>query len=124
MGAWELPTYALIATVLQLGVVAWSGFVTYSPHWHEKLDADHANVGFPLVASGTLLLTISMWLCAYIVDEGTVEQTWRRKVLFRISSFRYDLDLLTLDCRKLSRMVMTKVRREIRFLNHQRRKLT
>jgi hypothetical protein len=83
---WERWFYALLATVLQLGVIAWSGVTCFSPKWKERLPGFKTLPGFCLLVIGTLLLTVSMWLCAQIVDKGTVEHTWVRMVRYQSPS--------------------------------------
>ena len=67
----ELVIYALIASVLQAAVLGWSSHA----HKH-KLSASKPSVGFPLQAIGTMLLTLSLVLCAGIIDNGSRERQW------------------------------------------------
>jgi hypothetical protein len=80
---WEPWLYAGLATAFQLGVIVWSGVICFSPKWKKRLPGFKALPGFCLLAVGTLLLTISMWLCAQVVDRGTVEREWVRMVCCR-----------------------------------------
>ncbi len=69
----ELVTYAFIATILQVAVLGWSFYA----HKH-KLTGSKPSVGFPLQAAGTVLLTLSLVLCAGIIDRGSCEHHWLR----------------------------------------------
>ena len=77
----ELWLYAAFATILQTAVLVWSGFVAYSPHARKnpQLTSIESTVGFPLQATGTVLLTWSLVLCAGIIDKATLERHWRRE---------------------------------------------
>lgn len=83
ISSWESWVYALLATLCQLGVIGWSGVICLSPRWKKRLPAFKPVLGFCLLAAGTLLLTISMWMCAQVVDQGTVERRWVRMVRCR-----------------------------------------
>lgn len=76
----ELSFYALIATILQAGVLAWSGWIAYSAKakGSSVLKSSKGNIGFPLLAAGTFLLTLSLILCARIIDHGSTETHWVR----------------------------------------------
>ena len=67
----ELVVYALIATILQVAVLGWSSYA-----YKRKLTGSHPSVGFPLQAAGTVLLTLSLVLCAGIIDNGSRERHW------------------------------------------------
>ena len=69
----ELVTYAFVATILQVAVLGWSFYA----HKH-KLTGSKPSVGFPLQAAGTVLLTLSLVLCAGIIDRGSCEHHWLR----------------------------------------------
>ena len=70
----ELAIYAFIATILQVAVLGWSAYA----HRH-KLTGSNPSVGFPLQAAGTVLLTLSLVLCAGIIDNGSYERHWSIK---------------------------------------------
>lgn len=76
----ELVMYAFFATMLQVIVLGWSGFLAYSSFAHRnKFTGLRASVGFPLQAAGTLLLTLSLVICASIIDNGSCERHWLRE---------------------------------------------
>ena len=70
----ELIIYAFIATILQVSALGWS----YWAHKH-KLTGSKPSIGFPLQVAGTVLLTLSLVLCAGIIDNGSLEQQWLRE---------------------------------------------
>jgi len=73
---WELYAAAIFGVVLQLGILVYFGVATCYlafPKGEEPV-ASHA---FPSTATGTFLLVFGMLLCAYIVESGTSETTYR-----------------------------------------------
>ena len=72
--------YAVVATLLQSAVLAWSGFVAYSGYakGRSQLAGSKPLIGFWLQIAGTLCLTISLILCASIIDNGSSERHWLR----------------------------------------------
>ena len=91
----ELWLYAAFATILQTAVLVWSGFLAYSPYVrkHPQLTGIKPMVGFSLQATGTVLLTWSLVLCAGIIDKATLERHWARegKSHIRTMSGLFDL---------------------------------
>lgn len=70
----EVMVCAVVATGLQIGVLAWS--------WHakeRKLSALKPVVGFWLQTIGTVVLTLSLIVCAGIIDNGSCERCWLSK---------------------------------------------
>jgi hypothetical protein len=76
----ELALSAVIGTILQAAVLVFSGFIVYSSWGKKKLGDSDSKAGFPLLAIGTILITISMTLCAQVIDYSTKEERWIRKV--------------------------------------------
>lgn len=75
-----LVACAFIATVLQAIVLVWSGILAYSSFTHRhKLSGLKPLIGFPLQATGTVLLTLSLVLCAGIINNGSCERHWLRE---------------------------------------------
>lgn len=71
---------ALIATVLQAIELVWPGILAYSSFAHRcKLTGLKPSIGFPLQAAGTVLLTLSLVLCAGIINNGSCERHWMRE---------------------------------------------
>ncbi|KAK0514771.1 hypothetical protein JMJ35_003388 [Cladonia borealis] len=67
----ELVLYALFASILQAGVLGWSSYA----HKH-ALSGSNSLVGLLLQATGTVLLTLGLVLCAGIIDNGSRERHW------------------------------------------------
>ena len=75
----ELIMCTFIATILQVAVLAWSGFLAYSSYAQShKLTGLKSSVGFPLQAAGTMFLTLSLVLCVGIIDNGSCERHWSK----------------------------------------------
>ena len=75
----ELVSCAFIAASLQSLVLVWSGYLANSPPNHRLgLSGSKPVVGFSLQAVGTLLLTMSLILCARIINKSTHERHWWR----------------------------------------------
>ena len=67
----ELVVYALMASISQAAVLGWSFYAL-----EYKLSGSKPSVGFPLQATGTVLLTLGLALCAGIIDNGSRERHW------------------------------------------------
>jgi hypothetical protein len=80
----ESAAYALIGTLMQLGVLVFSGYIAYKP-WNPILAGTHPRIGFPLQTFGTLFLTASLWLCTWLIDGSTVEHEWS---IAKVSAFQ------------------------------------
>lgn len=77
-GRGEVRLVAVIGTVIQLGILIYSGFATY--YYTLKFPKDEqpvAGYAFPCTAAGTLILVVGMLLCAYIVESSTEEHRYR-----------------------------------------------
>lgn len=75
----ELQIIALLGSLFQVGVVAFSGTTVLLKGWNENFEKAGNSVksyAFPMMASGTVLLTLGMFLCAYIIDRNTKEERW------------------------------------------------
>ena len=74
----ELWICALVATILQLAGLVWSGFLAYSSlaSRYTLFTGLKPTIGFPLQAAGTVLLTMSLILCVDIIDKGSFEREW------------------------------------------------
>ena len=78
----EVIWCAIFATTLQVGVLLWSGILAYYSsfvHKHKLSGGLKPRVGFQLQAFGTVLLTLSLVLCAGIIDNGSCERQWSRE---------------------------------------------
>ena len=74
----EFMLVAAVGIVLQAGVVVFAGVGVYLSTWKERFEdgkpvLKHA---FPSMAGGTVALVIGMFLCCYIVERSTTEDTW------------------------------------------------
>ena len=75
----EFMLAAVAGVVLQTGVVVFAGFGVYLHPWNEKFKKGNKSVqkhAFPSMAGGTVALVIGMFLCCYIVERSTTEDTW------------------------------------------------
>lgn len=75
----ELAIYAVIATILQVIVLGWSGFLAFSSFAYRNIfSGSKPLIGFALQAIGTLFLTLGLVLCAGIIDNGCNVQFWSK----------------------------------------------
>jgi hypothetical protein len=82
--SWKtLAGAAFIGIIVQLGVVAYSGLVTFHPGLRTRIppyskETPHlAKLGFILVASGTVLLSLGLITVCNIIETSTSEKEWR-----------------------------------------------
>ncbi|KAH6847821.1 hypothetical protein B0I37DRAFT_152071 [Chaetomium sp. MPI-CAGE-AT-0009] len=75
-GRGELRLVAVIGTILQLGVLTYSGFATYYLKF-PKDESPIAGYAFPCTAAGTLVLVAGMLLCAHVLESSTEEKRYR-----------------------------------------------
>ncbi|RPA74512.1 hypothetical protein BJ508DRAFT_333003 [Ascobolus immersus RN42] len=77
----ELLLATIVGVVVQLSVVAFAAATAYHPTWKLQFQEDGRptpDYAFPLLASGTLLLFIGLWICTTVIDMSTDEWIWRR----------------------------------------------
>ena len=75
----EFMLVAVTGILLQAGVVVFAAVGVYLPTWNERFEKAGKSVrghSFPSMASGTVALVIGMFLCCYIVERSTAEDTW------------------------------------------------
>ena len=75
----ELMFVSVIGIVLQTGVVVFAAVGVYLSDWNEKFEKGGKRVPWylvPSMAGGTGALAIGMFLCCYIVERSTTEDTW------------------------------------------------
>ncbi|KAF8537728.1 ankyrin repeat-containing domain protein [Trichophaea hybrida] len=77
----EFKAVAFIGTLLQMGVIVFAGLSVLWPPWNSngkftKGGKPVMPYAFPSMAAGTVALVIGMFLCAYIIERSTVEDTW------------------------------------------------
>ncbi|KAF4486756.1 Ankyrin repeat, PH and SEC7 domain containing protein secG [Colletotrichum fructicola Nara gc5] len=74
-GRGELRVVAFFGTILQLGVLLYSGFATYYPTLKFQKDGSSiASYAYPCAATGTLVLVVGMMVCAHVVESSTEEE--------------------------------------------------
>ncbi|KAM0368804.1 hypothetical protein ACHAPK_006464 [Fusarium culmorum] len=74
----ELWLFAAFGTLLQLGVLAYSGFATYHPALKfQKDDKPIESYAYPCTAVGTLILVFGMLLCGHVVESSTDEKRYK-----------------------------------------------
>ncbi|KAH6955704.1 hypothetical protein BKA56DRAFT_449679, partial [Ilyonectria sp. MPI-CAGE-AT-0026] len=79
-GRGELRLVAVVGTVIQLGVLTYSGFATYYPTLKfPKDDRPIASYAFPCTAVGTLVLVAGMLVCAHVVESSTEEKRYQAR---------------------------------------------
>lgn len=68
---------AILGIALQCGVLIWAGFSRYNLHYiQSNSTADYA---VPMIVSGTILVSLGVGLCAFLVDKSTGERRFTRK---------------------------------------------
>ncbi|KAF7542176.1 hypothetical protein G7Z17_g11812 [Cylindrodendrum hubeiense] len=74
----ELYIVAAFGTLLQLGVLVYSGLTTYHPRLMLLKDGKPvADYAFSLTTVGTLLLVTGMMICSHVVESSTSETRYR-----------------------------------------------
>jgi hypothetical protein len=77
--AFERYSIATLGILLQLGVIAYAGAGVYSQGREQDFLHDKESMSayaFPLMASGTMIMVLGMFLCACVVDRCTSEVIW------------------------------------------------
>ncbi len=78
VGRGELYAVAVCGVVLQLGVLAYSGVITYYPALKFLKDgAPVSDYAFPCTAVGTLFLVAGMAICSHVIESSTSEKRYR-----------------------------------------------
>lgn len=73
----ELRVVAVIATILQFGVLVFCGLATYYPSLKfQKDDKAIQGYAFPCTATGTLTLVIGLLICSHVVESSTTEERY------------------------------------------------
>lgn len=70
---------AVLGVMVQLAAVVYGAMITYYPPWASVFTKDGEPVvsaAFPIMAVGTLMVAIGMFLCAAVVERSTDETTW------------------------------------------------
>lgn len=74
----ELRVVAVIAIILQFGVVVFCGLVTYYPSLKfQKDDKPIQSYAFPCTATGTLTLVLGLLICSHVVESSTTENRYK-----------------------------------------------
>jgi hypothetical protein len=74
LGLWSLRIIASIGVVLQTGVLAFHAIITYYLRWG-KNEFGVSRYSYPTTTVGTLLLACGMFVCAYVIEASTFEET-------------------------------------------------
>jgi len=72
----DLCLVAICGIVLQFGMLVFSGFSVYHPHFKMRFPKNGERVrpyAFPIMAVGTIILMIGMMICSAVVEQSTVE---------------------------------------------------
>ena len=67
---------AFLGTTLQLTVLVVSGLTVYYKALFNRIGVSNKAYGFPLFATGTLLLVLGMMICSYTIEQSTIERLW------------------------------------------------
>jgi len=67
---------SVTGVILQLGLVAIAGLVTYHEPTKISVGYDEKSYGFPSFAAGSFSLCLGMGVCSYIIGRSTVEWSW------------------------------------------------
>ncbi|QSZ36179.1 hypothetical protein DSL72_007304 [Monilinia vaccinii-corymbosi] len=76
---YDLVFAATTGVLLQVGVLIFSGFVAYNGQFGQKFGGSPQAYAFPILATGTAILVLSMGLCAFVIGGSTDEFTWQLK---------------------------------------------
>ncbi|KAK0670726.1 ankyrin repeat-containing domain protein [Cercophora samala] len=70
---------AAAGTILQVSVLAWAGVATYHLKYFkdDKEEEPVAHYAFVCMTVGTSILTLGILLCAFVVERGSSEKTYR-----------------------------------------------
>jgi hypothetical protein len=71
---------AAIGIILQSSVLALAGVVTYRLKLRVN-DSNPTKYGFPIMVVGNVLLSVGIFLCAFLIGESTEERIFKRKFL-------------------------------------------
>ena len=77
---WYMAVAAVIGVFLQAGVLVYSYEVTHNPVLKNNVPprdgSDATTWGFPVLATGTIVLSIALIGLCYIIETSTVEKQW------------------------------------------------
>lgn len=69
---------AAISIVIQVGIVVYAGFATYHPRLgYKKGDSSVQGYAFPVMCSGTMIISIGLLICAHVIEASTMERRYR-----------------------------------------------
>lgn len=78
----DLLLVTVIGIAMQFGILAYAGLTVYHPSLQQRFSKDGEpalGYPFPLMASGTVLLLLGIFICAAIVDRSTCEIEIKRR---------------------------------------------
>jgi hypothetical protein len=68
---------AAIAIVIQVCIVIYAGFATYHPKLrYKKGDSTVQTYAFPVMCSGTVIISIGLLICAHVIEDSTTERRY------------------------------------------------
>jgi ankyrin repeat protein len=76
LSRWMLVLMITAGLVLQGGVLAFAATSQYVLQLSNEDDGSINVYGFPIFTAGTVILALSMYLCAHIIESSTDEETW------------------------------------------------
>lgn len=71
-----LLIFGVLGACLQSGVLVFAALIQYQVFNLPKNDEPTPDYAFPIIACGTLLLAMGMFLCAQIIEQSTEEAYW------------------------------------------------
>jgi hypothetical protein len=77
----ELWFAAIAGIVIQIAVVLISTITLYHPSVKSVIGEPKSKYGFWLFMAGTLCLNMGMFLCAWVIDQGTRDLVWRKPTI-------------------------------------------
>lgn len=75
-GRAKLRIFAILATLLQCGVLLWDGYATYIQRY-KKGSSEVFDYAFPITCTGTVTLVAGMLVCSWMIDRSTVDTTYK-----------------------------------------------
>lgn len=74
----ELVVVAIIGVISQAGVLVYDVLITYHPRWKKDRDGSAVeDYAFPLTCIGTLAIAFGIFICAFVIEARTEEESWQ-----------------------------------------------
>lgn len=72
-----IKIWALVAVVIQLGVIAFQAVVTYRLNWRNpSVGRPYESAAFPLACGGLVIMCTGVFICAWVIESSTQEVVW------------------------------------------------